>query len=363
MFELTNEQRKCLGLPFAADTWEKIKVKPSPYDGFSTFAYLDGSKIEKVILFSDAPAHAAYREFQVDAMLSDNGQMILPKTEKGKPRLFTSSNLLKCTPIGMSFNYGEGSLSVTNNTSQQSYYCSAYDDVTLDGFCALEKWLENWCKGSGEKEQLEIAEFATNKRIHQKYKEGDFFRFRINRNLFGYGRILLDFAKMRKEKKPFWDIFMGKPLCVAVYHIVTEHDDVRPTQLLGLPMLPSHMIMDNILYYGECSIIGNVPLTEAEQDYPIHYGETVSVLEKGVRYQCGKTFVALDDEKTLYNNFQNNGIGWNLNVKLSILKKCIEAHSNQPYWDMYYPSMVDQDLRNPKFSEELKQIKLQLGIE
>lgn len=45
MFELTNEQRKCLGLPLVADTWEKIKVKSSPYDNFSTFAYLDSNKI------------------------------------------------------------------------------------------------------------------------------------------------------------------------------------------------------------------------------------------------------------------------------------------------------------------------------
>lgn len=122
------------------------------------------------------------------------------------------------------------------------------------------------------------------------------------------------------------------------------------------------MIMDNIFYYGECSIIGNLPITETEQDYLIHYGETIGVLEKGVRYQCGKTFIALDNEKALDNNFLNHGIGWNLNVKLSILKKCIEANSNQPYWDMYYPGVVDRDLRNPKFSEELKQIKLQIGI-
>lgn len=350
-------------MPLVADTWEKIKVKPSPYDGFLTFAYLDGNIIKKVILFFDVPERTMYREFQVDATLSDDGEMILPKTKKGKPRLFTSSNLLKCTPCGMSLNYGGGNLSITNDTSQQAYYNSAYDDVALDGFSAFERWLENWCEGSGEKEQLEIDEFANNKRIHQKYKEGDFFRFRIRRNLYGYGRILLDFSKMRKEKTPFWDIFMGKPLCVAVYHIATEHDDVKPAQLIGLPMLPSHMVMDNIFYYGECPIIANAPITEAEQDYPIHYGNTISVVEKGVRYQCGKTFVALEDENELYYGYRNGDIGFNLNVTLPILRKCIETHSNQPYWDMYYPYTVDQDLRNPKFSEELRQIKMHLGIE
>lgn len=363
MFELTNEQRKCFALPPVADTWRKINVKPRPGDAFSTFAYLDGNSVKKVICVSDDPVHSIYREFQVNAMLSDDGQKILPKTEKGKPRLFNSGNLLTCTLVGMSLNYMGESLAITNNTSEQCYYCTAYDDVTLDGFLSFEKWLESWCKSTGEKEQLEIDEFATGKKIHQKYKEGDFFRFRISRNLYGYGRILIDFAKMRKEKTPFWHIFMGKPLCVAVYHIVTEHDDVKPSQLLGLPTLPSHMIMDNIFYYGECTIIGNEPITEAEKDYPIHYGRTIRAGEKGVRYQCGKTFIALEDEQPLYNDYRNGGIGWILHVKLNILKKCIETNSNQPFWDMYYPGIVDADLRNPRFSEKLKQIKRQLRIE
>ena len=263
----------------------------------------------------------------------------------------------------MSLRYSRRYLSLVNLTSEQTFYHVGYDDVALDTFAAFKRWVEDWCKGTGEKECAEIQKFAEQKRIHQKFKEGDFFRFRINRTLYGYGRILLDFNRMRKENIPFWDMFMGKPLCVAVYHIATRRDDVKPAELLGLPTLPSQMIMDNHFYYGECAVIGNAPITEAEQDYPIHYGNTISVLEKGVRYQCGKTFVALEGEQALYRNFRNGGIGWNLNVRLSILRKCIEAHSNQPYWDLYSPYYVDQDLRNPKFSEELKQIKRQMGIE
>ena len=300
-------------------------------------------------------ADGRYDEFQVDAVLSEDGRMLLPKTQKGKEKLFSSSNLLKCTGIGMSLRYSRRYLSLVNLTSEQTFYHAGYDDVALDSFAAFKRWVEDWCKGTGEKEYAEIQKFAEQKRIHQKFKEGDFFRFRINRTLYGYGRILLDFNRMRKENIPFWDMFMGKPLCVAVYHIATRRDDVKPAELLGLPTLPSQMIMDNHFYYGECAVIGNAPITEAEQDYPIHYGNTISVLEKGVRYQCGKTFVALEGKQALYRNFRNGGIGWNLNVRLSILRKCIEAHSNQPYWDLYSPYYVDQDLRNPKFLEACRQ--------
>ncbi len=156
---------------------------------------------------------------------------------------------------------------------------------------------------------------------------------------------------------------MGKPLCVAVYHMATENANVTPDQLIGMKMLPSQMIMDNIFHYGECKIIGNVPIAETETDYPIHYGDTIRMLEQGVRYQCGRTYIALDGETELYSNFRNGGIGWNLNVKLPILRKCIEAHSNQPYWEMSSPYTVNQDLHNPKFEKELVQIKRQIGME
>ena len=364
MYELTNEQRLCFGLPLVEETWEKVTVKPSPYDKYTTVAYLEGNHICKVILCAEnVPADAMYSEFQVDAMLSDDRQMLLPKTSKGKEKLFSSSNLLKYTRIGMSLQYSRRTLSLVNLTSEEAFYRSDYDGVILDGFESFIQWVEEWCKNTEAKEQTEIERFAENKRIHQKFKEGDFFRFRINRSLYGYGRILIDYNQMRKKNIPFWDMFMGKPLCVAVYHIATERADVTPEELQDLLTLPSQMIMDNIFLYGECRIIGNLPIENDKQDYPVHYGNTISMLETGVRYQCGKTFISLYSEKELFHGFRNGSIGWDLNLNLPILQRCIEAKSNQPYWDMYYPYAVNQDLRNPKFSEKLTQIRQQMGVD
>lgn len=364
MFELTNRQRKCFGLPAVTDLWERIEVSQRPYDAFSTFAYLDGNRVKKVVLVCESDSDSAqYREIQVDVLLSDDRKTILPKTEKGKPKPLSSSNLLKCSAVGMSLNYAAGNVIVANETSRQSYYESYYDDLNLNGFSSFEKWVEDWCADTGDEELRDIGKFSAAERVHQKYREGDFFRFRINRILYGYGRILIDFGKMRKAKVPFWDIFMGKPLCVAVYHIATERDDVTPEELVGLRTLPSQMIMDNKFFYGEYAIIGNMPVPQDYRDYPIHYGHTISVLETGVRYQCGKTFISLYDEQELYGQYRNGGIGWNLNVKLPILQKCINAHSNQPYWELSSPYRTDQDLRNPKLYERLQEIRRQVGID
>ena len=363
MFEFTNEQRKCFGLPPLADFWDRVTVKPSPYDDFSTIAYLDRNRVQWVLMICEHGSKIQYQEMQIDAVLSADRKMLLPKTGKGKPKLFSSSNLLKRGAVGMYFCYVNGYISIKNQTSAQTYYHSAYEDVNLKEFAAFEKWVQAWCASTGEQELREIWEFSAAKRIHQKYREGDFFRFRINRSLYGYGRLLIDFEKMRKASIPFLDIFIGKPLCAAVYHIVTGRDDVSPEELVGLPALPPQMIMDDRFFYGEYATIGNMPVSEAEHwDYPIHYGHTISVLETGTRYQCGRTFIALDDLQPLYSQYRNNGISWDLNVKSSVLQKCIESGSNQPYWDMYCPYTVEHDLRNPKFRTHLMEIRRQVGL-
>ena len=187
------------------------------------------------------------------------------------------------------------------------------------------------------------------------------FRFKIGRRLYGYGRILLDYDKMRKKKEPFWDILMTKPLVCSVYHIVTDRDDVSVDQLKSLKSLPSTIITDNPLYYGEYEVIGHLPITDCE-DYPILYGGSIHVGDKAVCYQCGRVYRRLEGGRALYRQFINNGVSVNLNYTLEVLKECIEANSNEPYWKHFYSRDVDHDLRNPRLSKELKKVKAQFGL-
>ena len=362
MFELTNEQRKCFALPPVQDSWKRIEVKKGPYDTCNTYAYLDGQQIMKVVQVYDVPGQEIYREYSVNQSISTDGTKLLPKTPKGKPQNFIASYLENKTPVGMAINFNRDYASIINNDSEQCYYRSSYCGEKIESLGDFKSWVEDWCKNTGEKELKEIIEFSKRKRTHQKYKEGDFFRFKINRSLYGYGRILLNFDKMRRDGIKFWEIFMGKPLCVAVYHVATTNQNLKPNDLIGKKMLPSHMIMDNIFYYGECEIIGNLPIEENEMNYPIHYGRSISLREPNtINYQCGKTFVSRKFKKEL-GDFRNGGIGWDLTVKLPILLECIKDDSNNPYWKMISPYSANVDLRNPKFKDLLKQIKHQMGI-
>lgn len=58
----------------------------------------------------------------------------------------------------------------------------------------------------------------------------------------------------------------------------------------------------------------------------------------------------------------NLGCSFQLNCRLDILQQCIEAGSNQPYWEGYYPAYVSGDLRNPKFAKEREAVARQMGV-
>lgn len=359
MFELTNAQRKCFALPEVQPEWKKISLSMVSCDLFEIIAYIDGNRICKVIQVGDL----LYHEYSVNETISDDCTLLLPKTAKGKAVRLTAASLIKRNATAMGLLYHRGNIVLYHADARQNYYQSSYEGVTIRDMDAFRQWIAAWCRETGEKELADIAAFSKQKRVHQAYKEGDFFRFRINRKLFGYGRILLDWDRMRKEQIPFWDVFMGKPLCVGVYHIATERSDVSLDELVSLAMLPTQMIMDNILYYGECEIIGNRPIMLHEADYPIHYGRSITAGDQRIMYQCGKTFLTLENADEICCGYRSNGVGFALQMRLPVLQACIAAKSNLPFWEQQGLHMVQTDLRNPKNADIRKRIRDQFGLE
>ena len=362
MFELTNKQRECFGLLPVEDHWVRVEPKPSPYDQHVTVAYLDGNVIRKYI----TTGKNRYCEYELCQPLSEDGKYLLPKTAKGKPVLFTAAALEKRTGLGMCLSYlrhnsGHSYVDLYNHNTQKGYYSARNELTYTDGIQDFQKWVANWCADTTEADLIDVAAFAAESRQHVKFREGDVFRFKINRRLYGYGRILLDYALMRKRKEPFWDILAGKPLACSVYHIATERKDVTVEELKSLLSLPSEHMMDNKLFYGEYEIIGNIPIGEYE-DYPIMYGSSLNARYRAVLLQCGKLYRKIPDGQALFDDFRMGGIGFDLSANLSVLQQCIREGSNTPFWEQRVRSIFNNDLRNPKYRTELEQICKQFDI-
>ena len=360
-FELTNAQRKCFALPEVENDWTKLCFPRGKYYGSDTLAYVSpDNQIRKVVVSGDD----VYFEYGVCETLSADRTLILPKTAKGKPVKATAPALTKKTPVGMGIWFCNEHVWIDNHSTGTDYYHSGYTGNEPKNIDDFAKWVDKWCEDTTEYDIADINAFARAPKAHIRYKEGDFFKFRIDRQLWGYGRILLDFDLMRKQNIPFWRIFMGKPLCVAVYHIATTDSEVPIGKLKELQTMPPEMIMDDSFYYGEYKIIGNEPVCESDFDFPIHYGYSISGNNR-LMYQCGRKFLWLEGAKEIEHKelrLIHNIIGSHFNITLPLLSECIRKKSNQPYWDQK-TKWTDEDLRNPSNKELLAQIKKQFNID
>lgn len=373
--ELTNEERKYLGLELIEPTWERLEI-PNNLDknlvNGKCILYFDGYILRKNIeVYDDG---SLYNESSCHIKTENNHTIISPITPNGKATKLNCVNLEKYTYEGMYFSYYNGKVLLANYTTQQTYYDSEIAGVKEINKNELHEFLQNWISETTPEELRKINDFASSKRKHCQFKEGDFFRFSIDRTHYGYGRILLDISSMRKNKEKFWDILSSKPLVISVYHIITDNPYVDIATLKGLKRCPSQFISDNRFFYGEYEIIGHEDLNEEELDYPIMYGLDFNLFDKAnklIKFQMGHTYKEIPFENNNFirknekfdpflQDFKNNGIGSSLYINKNILEECIANNSNEPYWHSKYN--LKMDLRNPNNVSELQKILKQMAI-
>ena len=364
-FELTNEQRKYLGLIPVEEHWELIKFDNNVY------YYFEDDIIKKEITVSKN----YYHEAELNEKTAENRTMILPKTARGKIKKFNYTATQSFSPFGNYFTFSTDGVIIANYTTQRTYYSERFSekDISLDN---LNNWLDKWIKECTEEDLKEIEEFKNAKRKHCKFKEGDFFAFKIGRREWAFGRILLDVAKLRKdknfEKNKNYGLahLMGKPLIIKVYHKISDNKNIDLKELSECLALPSQPIMDNIFYYGEAVILGNLPLKPEENDMFISVSESISGIDKNIAYlQYGLIYreIPLSDYEKLIKDLKigaqtlrREGIGFVIDTYK--LKECIEAKSNSPFWEKYKKHNVP-DLKNPDHIELKRKIFKAFGLD
>lgn len=368
MYQFNNEQRRCFGLDQVEPHWKFIQLKTSHYDHHDAYAYVDGCVIKKCIFVSESQ----YYEYDYDDLLSDDLVYLLPKTNRGKPVKLSSATMMKRSNRGMAFAYYnhncDAYIDIYCADNRLGYYNSKFERLRFETFDEFVAWVEQWCAETTEEDIVEIEEIKNRPRVHIKFREGDVFRFRLTRRLYGYGRIIRDYQRLEKEKIPYYRDFLGTAVLCSVFLVATEDRCVSVDQLKGLKSLPSMRLNESLIYYGEYEIIGNIPITDHE-DYPYAYSRSLSFPDchlKKILFQNGKDLLTIEGAELLplsKDMFLYHGSGevfkW---LKLEVLLECIEKDSVVPYWDT--PSVsVQEDLRNPKNADKLKAIREQFGLE
>ena len=366
IFELTNEQRKYLGLIPVEEHWELVKFDNGIY------YYFEDDTIKKEIKVSKN----YYHESELNVKTSENRTMILPKTKRGKIKKFNYTATQSFSPFGTYFTFSADGVIIANYTSQRTYYSETFTEKEKISLDDLKKWLDKWMKETTEEDLEEIEEFKNAKRKHCKFKEGDFFAFKLSRREWCFGRILMDVSKLRKdenfEKNKNYGLahLMGKPLIIKVYHKISDNKNIDLKELSECLALPSQAIMDNIFYYGEAVILGNLPLKPEENDMFISVSESISGIDKNIAYlQYGLIYreIPLSDYEKLIKELKigaqtlrREGIGFVIDTYK--LKECIEAKSNYPFWEKYKKRNIP-DLKNPDYIELKRKIFKAFGLD
>ena len=366
IFELTNEQRKYLGLIPVEEHWELVKFDNGIY------YYFEDDIIRKEIKVSKN----YYHEAELNEKTAENRTMILPKTKRGKIKKFNYTATQSFSPFGTYFTFSTDGVIIANYTTQRTYYSEIFSEKEKISLDNLKKWLDKWMKETTEEDLEEIEEFKNAKRKHCKFNEGDFFAFKISRREWCFGRILMDVSKLRKdenfEKNKNYGLahLMGKPLIIKVYHKISDNKNIDLKELSECLALPSQAIMDNIFYYGEAIILGNLPLKPEENDMFISVSESISGIDKNIAYlQYGLIYreIPLSDYEKLIKELKigaqtlrREGIGFVIDTYK--LKECIEAKSNSPFWEKYKKRNVP-DLKNPDHIELKRKIFKAFGLD
>ena len=366
IFELTNEQRKYLGLIPVEEHWELVKFDNGIY------YYFEDDIIRKEIKVSKN----YYHEAELNVKTSENRTMILPKTKRGKIKKFNYTATQSFSPFGTYFTFSTDGVIIANYTTQRTYYSEIFSEKEKISLDNLKKWLDKWMKETTEEDLEEIEEFKNAKRKHCKFNEGDFFAFKISRREWCFGRILLDVSKLKKDenfkKNKNYGLanLMGKPLIIKVYHKISDNKNIDLKELSKCLALPSQAIMDNIFYYGEAIILGNLPLKPEENDMFISVSESISGIDKNIAYlQYGLIYreIPLSDYEKLIKDLKigpqtlrREGIGFVIDTYK--LKECIEAKSNSPFWEKYKKRNVP-DLKNPDYIELKRKIFKAFGLD
>lgn len=366
-FILTNEHRKYMGLKPIDSKYELVKLKKGQDE--ECYLYFNNDKIVKVIKYTNNQFGISMHESDVNYDTKNNKTIVLPKTNRGKERKLT---------VGVIDTFdGEGNylyfyhqndrkyskVIIGNYTTQRTFYKNNYIENCKD-FNEFKKWCDLFVEESTDQDLQEVQNFCNSKRQHVKFKKDDYFRVKLGRNQYTYGRILLDvYKETKKGKLTYWNILMGRPVIIEIFHILTDRKDVKIEELKQLKTFPSQHILDNKLYYGDFEIIGNDEIPE-NVIYPIMYGKSISYGEENmVHFQCGEVYRKLPyNSISIHGDYKNNGIGFNLNVDEKIIKKCLEAKSNDPYWQEY-EYMSKYDLRSPMNKEKLRKLLLEFNLD
>lgn len=378
-YELTNQQRKYIGLDPIEKHWDKVHFKGDTYRPDS-WLYFDGDTIKRHIISTEEK----YYECHYNELTKDR-KILLPKTSKGKEKKLTGSVLEQRQPIGVYLNVTKyGGFLIGNYSTETTFYSSRWNKLDLIETKNITDLVDEFIIQAPINHLKQIDEFKNAMRKNIRFKSGDYFSFKLNRTQFGFGRVLLDISKLRKKelirKEHGLNLLLGTPVFVQLFAVASDQKAFDISVLESSPKLPTDVMMDNILLYGEYEIIGHKELNEEDFEFPISYGRSIDQrqvvflqwglihrelpIEKFNKYIVGENPFASEDSysRKIQNPFGYYSIGFRPSYDTVDILTAIKNNGIFEY-EGKQNFTAEFDLRNPKHKATRNEILKAFGLD
>lgn len=235
-----------------------------------TTVFWNNMEIIKVIVeenrvLSDGTVNLrTYLEYDTK-ITTENREMILPLTAKGKSKKVNATNILAVTPFGCSFSMrmdkGATRISVVNPRSCQRLAIG--EDKRIRNIKTKEdftNFLSCYIDSCPCDYMERVDKVRNSKKVTIKYKVGDIFRLELDRFSYCYGMITGEIGKMRKAlplpERHSLHAYMMVPLAIRFFDLITDRADMTVDELLKYPLGGVEICGDNDLIWGVYPVIG-----------------------------------------------------------------------------------------------------------
>lgn len=356
-FRLSDKQRRYFGLDPIDEHWDEVEIKEG------TTVFYDGDVIKKIIT-SEYTKRVEFTECDTELYTRER-KFLLPKTERGKEKKITPTNLLSVMPTGCKVY-----ISLKNTHSRS--YVSAYsprnnislpitDNEDIEFIAELQDWLENYMKTCPPDYFEKVNRMRTLPHRTIKYNTGDLVRFEIDREYYGFALIIGKLRELQKlgvfcEGHPMHDL-MTVPILIRIYKLKTKNKNMPINEIIKNELLATKIMSDNNIIWGTHEIIGNKQLEESDIDFPMQYGFSISANRKRImRFAWGMGMIRIDDLETIPNELKTSdflNIGVSCSLPIHQLTRVLDGQSEYNRYD---------DLRHPDHDEMKQKVFWFLGL-
>ncbi|MCI6429294.1 MAG: immunity 26/phosphotriesterase HocA family protein [Lachnospiraceae bacterium] len=284
--EIKNSERKYFGLNEIASNWEKSEFYSKTNICYKkTVVFWKKDTIKKVIveencMTDDGMVHSRYYQEFDTVIETENREMILPLTTRGRKKKVSATNILAITPFGCQFYFSLESISekpracihVCNPRNNQKLAIGEEKRiskiVTSEDF---RMFIEAYISTCPDDYFDRIERMRTKEHKTVKYQPGDIFRVEMDRFHYCYGLITGEVKKIQKwpelPERHSMRSFMMVPLMIRFFEFVTSDGKLKAADLQDIPLGRVYICGDNDIIWGTHPIVDHKNLEVSDVEF------------------------------------------------------------------------------------------------